>query len=109
MRVETQTVAQDTQSSLGEVEVIEEEEVDIQMSTFDDNPLKYGDDAALMNSPVTVLNMPNGTEDIMKEGITIEVPNSFSADDQMQDLHFPEQNATQISRFEIVGPPEGGN
>ena len=40
----------------------------------------------------------------MAEGINIEVPNSFSAEDQMNDLHFPEQNATQISRFEIVGP-----
>ena len=103
-KMETQTEAINAQSSLGQVEVIEDDEVDIQMSTFDKNPLKYGDDAALMNSPVTVLNMPNGTEDILSQGITIEVPNSFSAEEQMLELHFPEQNAIQISRFEIVSP-----
>lgn len=103
-KTETQTVATNAQSSLGEVEINEDEEVDIQMSTFDNNPLKYGDDAALMNSPVTVLNMPNGTEDILSQGITIEVPNSFSAENQMLELHFPDENRTQISRFEIVGP-----
>ena len=61
-KVETVTVAQDESSALGAVDNIEDEEVEVQMSTFDENPLKYGDDAALMNSPVTVLAMPNGTE-----------------------------------------------
>ena len=57
------------EDSLDDVEVIEDEEVDIQMSSLEDNPFRYGDDAALMNSPVTVLSLPNGTEDLAAAGI----------------------------------------
>ena len=71
-KVETVTVAQDESSALGAVDNIEDEEVEVQMSTFDENPLKYGDDAALMNSPVTVLAMPNGTE-----GLALNLENNF--------------------------------
>ena len=57
-----------------------------------------------MNSPVTVLNMPNGTEDLMAAGIGVEVPNNFNPDEQMKEVIFPEAHRFQISRFEIVGP-----
>ena len=92
------------EDSLDDVEVIEDEEVDIQMSSMDDNPFKYGDDAALMNSPVTVLAMPPGTEDMLAAGIGVAVPNAFDSDNQMQEVIFPKEHVVQISRFEIVGP-----
>ena len=81
-----------------------QEELDIQMSTFGKNPFKYDDDASLVNSAVTVLNMPNGTDEILKSGMGLAIPNDFSADNQMMELHFPDEGVLQVSRFEIVGP-----
>ena len=34
----------------------------------------------------------------------MQIPNDFSAEDQMMELHFPDEGVLQVSRFEIVGP-----
>ncbi|XP_077976290.1 polycystin family receptor for egg jelly-like isoform X1 [Styela clava] len=90
------------------------EPVNIQVMAFDDNPLGFGDDAALINSPITMLKIGgannNGStgndtenEGDDRPGVGISIPSKF---DPLEDMMTIERDINDtglsISKFEMV-------
>ncbi|XP_076819587.1 uncharacterized protein LOC143465242 isoform X4 [Clavelina lepadiformis] len=101
---------------LGKNATNETDSVDMQVTAFNDNPFGFGEDAAFINSPVTMLKIGSSNGPLLgndkshdktdagsNEGVGISIPSKF---DPMRDMITVVRNindtSLSISKFEVL-------